>query len=160
MGLDMRLSGEIYFWSAKEMQKPITNKIKKAISDASNLDIDTIKSVDIELGYWRKANQIHRWFIENVQDGNDDCRPYFVSEEDLQRLKKVCQKVISRSENFAEDWHKIAHIDLPVGEGFFFGNYDYDEYYIKQLKRTVDIVDKILDHPMFDDLEITYQSSW
>jgi hypothetical protein len=24
------------------------------------------------VGYWRKANAIHRWFVEHVQDGNDD----------------------------------------------------------------------------------------
>ena len=22
---------------------------------------------------WRKANHIHQWFVQNVQDGNDDC---------------------------------------------------------------------------------------
>ena len=26
-----------------------------------------------QVGYWRKANQIHNWFVENVQDGEDDC---------------------------------------------------------------------------------------
>ena len=26
-----------------------------------------------EAAYWRKANQIHNWFVENIQDGEDDC---------------------------------------------------------------------------------------
>ena len=25
------------------------------------------------VGYWRKQNAIHNWFVENVQDGIDDC---------------------------------------------------------------------------------------
>ena len=26
-----------------------------------------------EVGYWRKANAIHGWFVRNVQNGKDDC---------------------------------------------------------------------------------------
>ena len=26
------------------------------------------ESLSSEVGYWRKANAIHRWFVENVQD--------------------------------------------------------------------------------------------
>jgi hypothetical protein len=39
-----------------------------------------------EVMYWRKANQIHKWFVDNVQDGVDDCKEYWVSEEKLQEL--------------------------------------------------------------------------
>lgn len=158
MGLDMYLTGEHYLW--RHTEKPDYNKIRKAVAKASHFEADEVRSIKVELGYWRKANQIHRWFVENIQDGEDNCRPYYVEPTDLEKLKKVCQKVISRSENFKEDWHKIAHIDLPVGEGFFFGNYDYDEYYIKQLKETVKMITKILKHPMLEELDITYQSSW
>ena len=35
---------------------------------------------DESFGYWRKANQIHKWFVDNVQGGIDDCRPYPVSQ--------------------------------------------------------------------------------
>ena len=30
-------------------------------------------NVDVTCAYWRKANQIHAWFVDNVQQGNDDC---------------------------------------------------------------------------------------
>ena len=36
-----------------------------------------------EVGYWRKANQIHKWFVDNVQDGVDDCGEYKVTKEQL-----------------------------------------------------------------------------
>ena len=26
-----------------------------------------------EVMYWRKANYIHNWFVENIQNGSDDC---------------------------------------------------------------------------------------
>ena len=38
------------------------------------------------MGYWRKANAVHNWFVDNVQDGNDGCKHYWVSKEDLQKL--------------------------------------------------------------------------
>ena len=158
MGLDMYLTAEHYLW--KHAEKPDYDKIRKAVAKASQFEADEVSSIKVELGYWRKANQIHRWFVDNVQGGEDNCRPYYVEKTDLEKLKKVCQKVISRSENFKEDWHKIAHIDLPVGEGFFFGDYEYNDYYIDQLRSTVETITKILKHPMLNELDIYYQSSW
>ncbi len=38
----------------------------------------------IEVGYWRKANQIHNWFVKNVQGGVDDCGYYGVTKEKLE----------------------------------------------------------------------------
>ena len=39
-----------------------------------NPDPDHHKSVEVQvnLGYWRKANHIHKWFVDHVQDGDDD----------------------------------------------------------------------------------------
>ena len=42
-----------------------------------------------ETGYWRKANHIHQWFVENIQDGNDDCREYYVPRERLKELLEI-----------------------------------------------------------------------
>ena len=41
------------------------------------------------VGYWRKANQIHDWFVRNVQSGEDNCRDYHVSREKLEELKNL-----------------------------------------------------------------------
>jgi len=47
---------------------------------------------------------------------------------------------------------------LPPTEGFFFGEYEYDEWYFKELKNTIDQLNRILDK--FKDWDIHYQSSW
>lgn len=31
-------------------------------------DWDRAFSEGIEVGYWRKANHIHKWFVDNVQE--------------------------------------------------------------------------------------------
>ena len=66
-----------------------------------------------QVGYWRKANQIHNWFVENVQDGEDDCRYHReVTEDDLQDLLSMCEKI-----------KEIAILkDAPVVSGYQFSN--------------------------------------
>jgi hypothetical protein len=89
---------------------------------------------DEELFYWRKANQIHGWFVNNVQGGVDDCGTYPVSREQLSSLVKVCREAISS---------KNPHL-VPPKTGFFFGSYAIDEGYWDDLKSTVVALEEIL----------------
>ncbi len=107
------------------------------------------KTEGIEIGYWRKANQIHNWFVENCQGGVDDCREHSVYHEDLQELKKRCETVLKHPSE-AEDL-------LPTQSGFFFGSTEYDEWYVQDLKDTIEIIDWALSQD-FD--YFVYHSSW
>jgi hypothetical protein len=105
------------------------------------------------VGYWRKANHIHAWFVENIQNGEDDCGYHReVTKEDLIALRDVCYEVLFKPDR-AEDL-------LPTRCGFFFGGTDYDEYYISDIKDTIEIIDKVLDTTDFDKEMIYYVSSW
>ena len=86
--------------------------------------------------YWRKANAIHQWFVEHVQYGEDDCKIYPVSVEQLIELRDACKKVLRDT--------SLAEVLLPTCEGFFFGGTEYDEYYFGQLEITVDGIGAIL----------------
>lgn len=106
-----------------------------------------------EVAYWRKANEIHAWFVEKIQDGNDDCGYYReVTATDLQALKKRCEAVIENPD-FAEDL-------LPTRSGFFFGGTEYDEWYFKDLEKTIEQIDKILETTDFNTEALYYASSW
>ena len=48
-----------------------------------------------EIGYWRKANAIHKWFVDNVQNGVDDCGEYKVTKEQLIQLHNACNDVLN-----------------------------------------------------------------
>ena len=100
--------------------------------------------------YWRKANQIHKWFVENVQNGIDNCAMYYVSEESLYKLKELCEKVLENSE--------LAGELLPTTNGFFFGSTEYDEFYYHDVKYTAEALDKLLKESKYDWYK--YQSSW
>lgn len=109
-------------------------------------------SVFEEIFYWRKANAIHRWFVNNVQDGVDDCGYYEVTKEQLQTLKDLVDLTL-------ENMFDAPNL-LPTMEGFFFGGQEYDEYYINYLKETSGIIRKILKNTDFKKEMIIYTSSW
>lgn len=138
-----------------------------------------------EIGYWRKANQIHNWFVENIQNGEDDCDYHReVTEEDLKELLDVCNKVLASCElvpsniengySFDENGNKVYdYVDglavkdpsiaaklLPTTSGFFFGGTEYDEWYVNDIKNTIDIITKALETTNFDTEMIYYVSSW
>ena len=123
-----------------------------------------------ELIDWRKANHIHKWFVDNVQNGNDDCDNYPVSIEQLQKLLDVINEILgtntkekilnSLKDGF--DKEKAEEL-LPTQSGFFFGSTDYDEYYLEDLKRTQKVLKTFLEglnEAKIKDLKITYWSSW
>lgn len=101
--------------------------------------------------YWRKANQIHNWFVKNIQNGVDDCGYYEVSIEKLKELKELCGKVL-------ED-NSLAEKLLPSTIGFFFGSTEYDEYYFEDLERTVLELDILLNSDKGNS-KYLYNSSW
>ena len=107
---------------------------------------------DNQIASWRKANAIHKWFVDNVQDGVDDCGDYKVTKEQLIELHNVCNDVLA-DPNLAEQL-------LPTQGGFFFGNTDYDDWYYNDLAETVRIIDEILEYKSYCLDELYYSSSW
>lgn len=153
MGLDMYLNASIYLsdYNAAEKEKKeeilkLFPELKAYLAQGNN----PIKRVVAEVGYWRKANAIHNWFVQNVQNGEDDCKSYFVGREDLGKLHELCQRVLTDN--------SLAGELLPPTSGFFFGSTEIDEYYFNDLRSTIEIIDRAL--TLSDGWWIEYQSSW
>ena len=141
------------------------------------------ESIFEEVGYWRKANAIHKWFVENIQNDVDNCEYYEVSKEQLEELLAVCIKVRDNSKlvkglvqngtqyengqwspcmeegEYIEDPTVAAEL-LPTQSGFFFGGTNYDQWYLDDIIDTIDILTKVLETTDFDREMITYCSSW
>lgn len=140
MGLDMYLMVDKY---------PISNELKDMILKEFEGYGNSYIKLAVEVGYWRKANQIHRWFVENVQDGEDDCGDYYVSREYLEKLLSTCKEV-------SQD-HSLSEKLLPSQSGFFFGDTGYDEYYFRQIENTIEILERVL---KMENVSFYYHSSW
>ena len=116
------------------------------------------KMIMQQVADWRKANEIHNWFVENIQDGEDDCCFHReATEDDLKNLLNICKTVLKS--NILED-SSVAEELLPTQSGFFFGGTDYDEWYIEDIKNTIEMIEKILKETDFDIYAIYYVSSW
>lgn len=154
MGLDMYLSGKRFISSFKDSDKAIAEAIANNFPEIENkrtsYDTPCVREVTIEAGYWRKANAIHKWFVDNVQGGEDECRPHYVTREQLEKLREICERVLA--------FRHLAVELLPTGSGFFFGSTTYDEWYFKDLETTIKIIDDCLELPV--EWEFEYQSSW
>lgn len=140
-------------------------------------------SIFEEVGYWRKANAIHKWFVDNVQYEIDDCGTYEVSKEKAQELLDICKKVKAETQ-LKKGWVKngeqmnggiwcpvyqegevvvdtsTAEDLLPTTSGFFFGSTDYDEWYMQDIEETIEILTKALEETDFDKEMLVYTSSW
>lgn len=147
MGLDMYLTAEQYISPYDDAKKPISDGIKFALGLESSLSVTEIK---LRAAYWRKANHIHRWFVDNVQGGEDKCEPHDVDRAQLVELRALCHEVLA-------DRSKAAEL-LPTQEGFFFGGTEYDDWYFDDLKDTIKQLDEALKLPLSWGFE--YESSW
>ena len=112
----------------------------------------TYLSIEEELGYWRKVNSVHNWFVEKCQDGIDECQLTEVSREDLEELLEICYKVVHKT--------SAPKDVLPPSSGFFFGSSNIDSYYMDDIKKTVSILERAIVKTDWDKEIVFYQSSW
>lgn len=188
MGLDMyaarRLS--VKQWDFQKPEERYTVQIACGGKPVAGIEPDRISEVGEEVMYWRKANHIHGWFVDNVQDGEDDCGTYRVDDEKLLELLEVCEKVVTASKlvdgmvyqstvydpkhpkglvqrtagKVIEDGTSAKAL-LPRREGFFFGYYEYDEDYLNDVIETREWAKRMLaDSKAGVPGVIYYSSSW
>ncbi len=167
MGLDMYLIRKKYVGAEYEHRK-VKGTIYITIGDKQlPVDFNRVSYIEESVGYWRKANAIHKWFVDNVQDGVDNCQSYYVSTEKLEKLLELCKKIKKTAkvkDGVIENAEEIEEI-LPTTDGFFFGSTNYDEWYMQDIDYTIKMLGQILreekkmnEQGFYSDFE--YSSSW
>ena len=144
MGLDMYLNAKRFIWHNED-------ELSKKIAENFPIGDKRVKEITVEAAYWRKANAVHKWFVDNVQEGTDDCGTYEVSKEKLKELLDIVEEVLAN--------RKKANKKLPTQGGFFFGNTDYDDWYFQDLVDTRDMIKDCLDNK-WEGWYFEYHSSW
>lgn len=147
MGLDMYLTAKRYIYDFGDDGKALREKLEDLKVNGME-----VKEISYEAGYWRKANHIHKWFVDNVQKGVDNCGEYLVLVEDLEKLLALVDEVLSHT--------KKAEELLPTSTGFFFGSALYDEGYYDDLIHTKGIIENVLSIPDLRKYDLYYSSSW
>ncbi len=173
-------------WDHQSPDERYTVQIARGGKPVAGIQSDRISATEEEVMCWRKANQVHGWFVDNVQGGNDDCKEYYVNWNRIRELLSVCEKVIKASKlvegtvyagTFYDKDHPngvtrrvpgkviedstVAQRLLPARSGFFFGSTEYDEYYLDDVVKTRDWAARMLaDHNAGVPGDIYYSSSW
>lgn len=156
MGLDMYLRGRRYLYAYgdkedQDLASQVQNLFPELVDRQGQFDGSVVvKEIEIEAGYWRKANHIHKWFVDNVQNGEDDCGTYPVNREQLTELLELCQRVVG--------FRHLANELLPRQEGFFFGATTYDDGYYQDIEHTIQVIEAALKLP--ESWSFQYHSSW
>jgi hypothetical protein len=187
MGLDMYLNSKrtLYpdYKDGDKTESEQMQQVRRAFPEMwKSEDMLGYIEVMFEAGYWRKANHIHKWFVDNVQNGTDNCGNYYVSREKLQELKNIVCRVLESSKLINDtvvngymvekDGTRVPTLEdgqvmlntrtaeelLPCSEGFFFGSTDYDQWYYNSLIYTKELIEKCLNLP--DVWSFEYGSSW
>ena len=173
MGLDMYLSKKTYVknWNHSSDDEKFTISIQKGGKKFKDIDISRITYIEEEVMYWRKANHIHEWFINNSEMS-------YVTGESLLELLDLCRTVrdmIGKSKKVTKvgnNWdgqdvtietyeceEEVMEL-LPTSEGFFFGSYEIDDIYLRKVVETIECIEGLMNEEGEIEGEFIYQASW
>jgi len=142
MGLDMYLTGDKF-------------KRTKYDDDYNEINVSYVdgfpcKTQRLDLGYWRKFGPLHRYIVEIYADGQDDCRPVFLNEDDL---RDIADAIRTDRLTPNEDSH-----------GFFFGDSERWDELRAQAEEHAQVFDKAADWTSSETDEywhsVEYCASW
>ena len=162
MGLDQYLTAKKYV-SKWDYSNDYKNKeVRQEFADLLPMDTPDITrygqfagiTIEYPVGYWRKANAIHNFFVQEVGEAVDDCREMYVHRDVLVELRSRCSDVL-KADNMEE---MAQEVGLETVSGFFFGDTEYGDWYKEDLKLTVEICDFVLALP--EEYSLHYQASW
>ena len=151
MGLDMYLRKVTYIGAEYKHRNVTGNVTINVDGKPLQINFNRITYINETVMYWRKANAIHQWFVDNVQGGVDDCR---YAELSISKLQELLNELIAVNSNR----DKAAEL-LPTTSGFFFGGTDYDEYYWEDVEKTITKLTEILAEDN-SQAHFEYHSSW
>lgn len=178
MGLDMFLYRKTYVQGFDTEKQDIVTQIK-VVDKQNKYNINPNKIVYIteEIGYWRKANAIHNFFIKECHK-DDNGEPFRVPLGILRNLYERCKLILK--DNVTEEEQIYQSVDgdekirkvkslksdtlakslLPTTSGFFFGSTEYDDSYVYSLEKTIEILEPIINGPNADNSDYIYEASW
>jgi hypothetical protein len=180
MGLDMYLYKKSYVqnWDHHEPKNIHTVTVKLGENIREDIKPERITYIVEEVGYWRKFNALHYWFVEYCQDGVDDGREHYVSVNNLKELLETLNqvknlldksKLVSKVGNnrsgdnvIIETYEcedEVRNI-LPPKDGFFFGGTEIDQYYKENIERSIDIIQELINESDKYSCEFHYHASW
>ena len=134
------------------------------------IDPDAFGGITLEYNaaQWRKANAIQRWMNDELAGGDmENCQSYPIDSDKLDQLRNDCMAVLSMNSNPLANKKMVEELAEKRGlypmEGFFFGTYEFDEWYFRDLEYTVAVIDRLDKAGALNpdsDVTFTYRAWW
>ncbi len=152
MGLDMYLYKETYVqnWSFHTPEQKWNITVTKG-GEPSRIRPERICTIIEEIVYWRKFNALHTFIVNNFAGGVDECQKIFLYDEQLKKIHDTLKTIL--------DDTSLASQLMPPSQGFFFGTYEIDEWYWKDVENAYKVFSEILSDGE-ETREYYYQASW
>jgi hypothetical protein len=182
MGLDMYLYKRTYVkkWEHQSDENSFDVTVKRGGKTYPKIQPERISYIEEQIMYWRKANQIHGWFVDNTSVLEEEVK-YSVTKQDLENLLNTCEqvleilnkskkKVIQVENGWSSGERTFCDVDvfdcedeimdlLPPTQGFFYGSSDINTYYEDTINETVRFLEREI--PLCDEYdEFEYYASW
>lgn len=152
MVLDIYLIQKYYIGANYEHRK-ITGSIDLSERGKKlSIDFKKVRYIDCEVIHMESALMIHDWFVEQIQDGEDDCKQYYVDREKIKELLDICNRVIENRD--------LADELLPTRKAFYYENGRYNEAYFYDLERFVGMLNELDLEGEDLSFEYYYESAW
>lgn len=118
MGLDMYLRK--YIWVGRQyehVRKTTTLSINyQSDGETVPIDVDKVATIVEHIYSWRKMDDLHNWFVVNVQGGEDDCKEYDITADDFEELKLWVKKQLAKMPEKIQEytdlyWDRMVYTD-------------------------------------------------
>lgn len=186
MGLDMYLYKKSYVKNWRDTPDELGHQVSVTLGGIPRKDIkpERLSYIEEEVAYWRKFNALHKYFVDTIGGGQDDCQEIYVGINDLIDLLEVLNKVkeiLNNSQKVVNttvgwkgepvEYETYACVDeindiFPPTDGFFFGSTDIDDYFKGNVESTIEVVTALIseyeEHIPTPGVSFSfyYQASW
>lgn len=91
----------------------------------------------------------------------ENCQSYPIDADKLDQLREACNRVLSAKNDKVEE--VAEEYGLYPMEGFFFGSYEFDEWYFRDLEYTIEVINRLDQAGALNpesDVTFTYRAWW
>ena len=118
----------------KDIDYDIAQQLFFTVSDALQQSFPregphSIDTIQMRFCMFRNVIAVHNWFVENVQEGEDNYREYGVTVEKFEELYNIISEVLEDHEKAAE----LLPVPSTFSSMFFSGGDEYDDQYFHDL---------------------------
>lgn len=120
-----------------------------------------------EVAYFRKVNLLLPFF-----GYDENCSDLTITKDQVEDLIGTCSNVLDYFSNLHksypveediyddEEWIDCCQETLPNQEGFFFGRYEYDEWYIDKVQQVKKLFEEVIESVDWDRQDLVMHCWW